>query len=45
MKTNQTKNQSSALTLACKEIISRLALLFESPNQREFRRLKNFIAH
>lgn len=43
MKTNQTKTQNP-LTLACKEIISRLALLFESPNQREFRRLKNFIS-
>lgn len=45
MKTNQTKNHPGALTLACKEIISRLALLFESPSRREFRRLKNFIAH
>ena len=44
MKTNQNKNQRSTLALACKEIISRLALLFESPSQREFRRLKNFIA-
>lgn len=45
MKTNQNKNHRSSLTLACKEIISRLTLLFESPSQREFRRLKNFIAH
>jgi hypothetical protein len=45
MKTNQNKNQRSTLSVACKEILSRLALLFESPSQREFRRLKNFIAH
>lgn len=44
MKTSQNKNQQSTLSLACKEIISRLTLLFQSPSQREFRRLKNFIA-